>query len=261
MNKKGDIAVVVLVFLIVILLVSSLFVFSFKSAEIKNTSLYSVFKSKSNSGVVEQSISIASQRALLKTFYEFSLGKNYDYINAKKSTNEFFILHIKLNESFSLRFKENLLEEISLHNLSSNNSKFYFDDFKKGKFDVSFDGDKIELKFNYSSLFSGNIFNVNYSEEIKVNYSLNELELNNFKEIYLAKETCKNLDYLDMKTCYEASLSHFDVELVLESEGAQRFGITKIDSEKDLFIVHLISKDSFYFDGEKKNIEFVFVGK
>ena len=260
-NKKGDVAIVILVILVLLLCVSSWFVFSLsKSNKINTLDLTTIEKIKSNQFAFEESLSLAGERALIKTFDEFVSGNQYDYLKNRKNTGEFFALHDKLNENFALRFKENFLEYFSSQNFYANSLLVQYKSIQNGNFDVSFDGNEVVIKLDYSplSVESDSIL-VDYSAPIKIKIPLNQTGLNGFNEIYLAKENCKSFKADEMKNCFDEKLYNFDAEVYLVLDSGDEFGLVSVDSTSNLNFVHLVSKDSFSFENGIRNVNITFV--
>ena len=262
-NKRGDAAIVFLVFMVLVLFIFALFKFaSAQTISLEGFDLSKIEKVSSTKLAFEQSLNFAAQKAAVKTFDEFSKGDNYDYIYARKSTGEFFKLHEKLKENFANRFKENFLEIFSSQTSSDKSIANEYEMIKKqkGNLDVSFDNDNISIKFNYVyAPDTVESINVQDSARIELKIPLNKIGLNGFDEIYLTKEKCKSLgDVTQIRDCFEKYLINFDAEVLPAKENAGKFGFTPIDSST-LNIVKLTSKSDFSFIDGDKNIELDFI--
>ncbi len=262
-NKRGDAAIVFLVFMILVLFVFALYRFSTSSAiSLDGFDLSKVQKLSSTKFVFEQSLYFAGQKAIIKTFDEFSKGNNYDYIKARKDTGEFFSLHDKLKENFASRFRENFIEIFSAQTSYDKSITYEYEMIKAGKFGVGFDNDNLTLSFNFSSVPDAvGLVNVQDSRFMKINISLNRINLNGFNEIYSTKEKCKLVNASSMKDCFENGLINFNAEILPVKENAGQFRFNVVDSTSQLNIVKLTSKSSFSFvDGDRKTT-LVFIPK
>lgn len=293
-NKKGNLPIVILVFLVLALLLTSIFTgyFTQKNA-FKNYEIERVQIINSNKILFEQNLYVVSKAAFLKTFYEFSLGKDYDYIKNRKNTGEFFEIHERIEENFNQRFKENFLEILNLANTSQPKLELQYDSLKKGNFDLNYSNEKLKLNFTYisfneqgeiptssflsllpivgrffeSSSSRSSVISLNYKTPIEISIDFEKISLEGFYEIYYAKENCKFLQENDIiKNCLEKHLPNFIVKVENISEYVENeekvFPFESIPtSEDNLKLVHLRTKEYFIFDGEIKPIEFVFVPK
>ena len=120
MNKRGDISIVVLVFLVLIVCIATIFSFLVSGGKINtqvgNTRL--VENVYSEQYFVEYYLSESMKLALVKTYEEFANSKDYiaNPIIDSDGNYEFKDLHAKLKENFIEKFKINLNEEISKYN-------------------------------------------------------------------------------------------------------------------------------------------------
>jgi hypothetical protein len=263
-NKRANVEIIILVILILILIVACLFVFSFsKTSSLDNFDLSSVHQTNSNRIVFEQSLYLAAEKASIKTFDEFILGEEYDYLKGRKNTGEFFNLNDRLKETFSNRFRDNFLEIFSSQVFYDNSLKYQYEMIKAGKFDTSFDGDNVTIKFYYvSTVVHDEFINIEDSTHNEIKIPLNRVGLSGFNELYFSKEKCKSiLDTEEMRYCFEESLYNFDVEVFLVEDSASDFGFITTDSTSSLNLVSLKSKNDFSFKDGIRKVEIAFVSR
>ena len=197
MNKRGDISIVVLVFLVLIVCIATIFSFLVSGGKINtqvgNTRL--VENVYSEQYFVEYYLSESMKLALVKTYEEFANSKDYiaNPIIDSDGNYEFKDLHAKLKENFIDKFKINLNEEISKYNFEEKSLINFKDRVSSGNYDAEFDGEKIRIilkDFEIKKDFKK--FSVNYIFNLTREVEFGKVNLDGFGEIYTIKEKCKN---------------------------------------------------------------------
>jgi hypothetical protein len=239
-NKKGSesIATTLLVFLILLVCTSSLFIFITHSKkvniEILDAGIMNEVQLKQN--LAEFYIREASEKAVVESYDEviknneyikeptYNLEKNVEFNELNNNLNQIFI------EKFKINFKNYKFQEDYLKNLQENISPPFFD------------GEKLNINVSNFEIneFSEKI-NVTYYPKISLNIELNKIGLDNFDKIYQIKEECKDEESIEkMENCFKNNLTNFNVKIV-----------EKIISEDEkYFIVNLTSKKEFLINGK-----------
>lgn len=291
-NKRANIPITILVFLVLSLFLTSIFV-SFSSREkiYRSQNFANIQKVTSNKLLLEQNLYVVSKSALIRTFKEFSLGEGeYDYVKGRINTGEFSELHERLNGNFENRFRENFLEIIRPHNTFKGELHLWYTWLRLGKFQTFFKEDSIMLNFTYVSIeesdglastsafenflkelpFLGSsdkedsyqrVIGLRYRTPMEISFGFEHVGLHGFEKIYSVKETCKVFESEgEMKDCFEKKLPNFIVDVrnvssVLEEE----FPFEQRPSFEGAKLVSLKSKTHFSFDNKPEPISIYFV--
>lgn len=249
-NKRGDVSIVILVFLVLLVVFASLFIFAISSMNVKEViSGYLIFdRVYAQEDLIEFYLDSAGKDAVAKTYTDFvdSGVPELDYINNRKSVggySEFGELHDKLNENFEKRFIDNFKKELAKYEFEES----YLIDLKKNisenKFDVSFNGEFIQLNMN-SLMLTNSIkeTSIIYKPQISLEFDLNKIGLDDFGKLYSVKEDCKKQE--DIQECFNNKLNYFNALVNQENS-----------------LVTLTSKKEFLIDEGFKKISFSFIPK
>lgn len=262
-NKKGDLPVVLLVFLVLLVVLTSLFIFATRSqtiiATISDVGIVNQANMKKNS--LEFHIFQILENSIVESYKEM-IQDGQLVENPSFDTNlyvRFNSLSLTLNEDFSKEFAERFKKRFE--NYDAQNSELLFQEIKKlveeEKFVYFFNGKKIKISFSET----GNLkiqklsekINVSYSPHISLSTTFGKIGLNDFEEIYSAKEICKiieeSTEEKTIKECFEKELEHFNVE-ILEKK--------KTDGET-YFVIILTSKKIFLINEKPERINFGFI--
>jgi|SRR3989338_844408 len=254
-NKKGDFSVVLLVFLVLLVVLGSLFIFSTRSqkvvTELSGLDIMNSVQLEKN--LAQFYVMEAAETSLAESYKEMTLHGQY----IKNPTFDlelnvkFGMLSDTLNEDLGTVFNEKFKKNFENYYFNEEYLKNLEDSVMANKFNPSFDGEK--LKIDISGLmikeFSEKI-NVFYSPEIFAETSLSKIGLDNFSRIYEAKEGCKIQKSAEfIKTCFENRLIGFNVEVVNKNSS----------KDEPLFFVTLTSKKEFLVDGKLESIKLSFI--
>lgn len=252
-NKKGDIAILLLVVLVLLLTSATLFSFIMSSGktEVKISNAKFIENFYSRQDLAEFYLSQAGEIAMVKTYKEFV--EEDDYINNPiynfKDEVEFKQLHSKLSENFHDRFIENFKTEFNSYDFEEDYLKNLKEIIKDGDFDAVVDEGSLTLAVNdWEMKDSLNDINITYSPGISLKFDLKKAGLHSFEEIYEIKERCKGDE--NIEDCF-SDLINFDVSVV-EKE--------KSDKQKYFFVTCATKKD-FLIGEEFDSIRFSFVPK
>lgn len=252
-NKKGDIAILLLVVLVLLLTSATLFSFIMSSGktEVKISNAKFIENFYSRQDLAEFYLSQAGEIAMVKTYKEFV--EEDDYINNPiynfKDEVEFKGLHSKLSENFHDRFVENFKTEFNSYDFEEDYLKNLKEIIKDGDFDAVVDEGSLTLAVNdWEMKDSLNDINITYSPGISLKFDLKKVGLHSFEEIYEIKERCKGDE--NIEDCF-SDLINFDVSVV-EKE--------KSDEQKYFFVTCATKKD-FLIGEEFDSIRFSFVPK
>jgi hypothetical protein len=248
-NKKATVHVPLIVFMTLILVITSLFFFSYNTnkfeARISDARVVEVSYSIYDSG--EFYINKVGEKSLVESYFEI-VNEN-DYTKGKKNSEGYVEfsglsndLDKKIENSVEAKFKENF-NEYELENPFIIKIK---ESINAGNFRVLNENDKLSIvvsKLEFT--FSSNNVKVVYFPEISSKLDLKKIGLNSFSEIYAAKEKCKK--EVLIKGCFEKELVNFDVS-VLEKGSNEKY-----------FLVNIKSKKEFFVNNEFKKIELSFV--
>lgn len=249
-NRRGDIAILLLVILVLLVASATLFSFVISSgkveAKISSAQFIKDFYSRQN--LIEFYLNQAGENSIRKTYNEFV--ENGDYINnliISGGEFEFEEIHNKLSENFRDRFIENFKEEFKNYNFEEAYLKNLKQIILEKNFDVVADKNIVMMKINNLEMNDSiEGVNINYIPKISLELNLKKIGLHSFEDIYEIKERCKDVEMV--KECYE-DLINFNVN-VEEKE--------KSNGEK-YFLVTLTSKKQFLIDEKFENIDFSFV--
>ena len=288
-NKKANIPITILVFLVLSLFLTSILVtYSAHQKIFGNYDLSKIQKVNSNKLLLEQNVYVISKSALAKTFDEFSKGEEYDYVKDRRSTGEFFELHGRFEENFEKRFRENFLEILNSHNTYKKELLAKYVSLGNGNFQTNFEGDYLKMNFTYFSeveqddLVSSSILknlpffgssnddssiqkiiSLDYRTPVEISFNFESIGLHSFEKIYIAKEICKNFEEeLEMKSCFETYLINFDAIVKNVSEyydSVEEFPFEVLSSFEGAKLVTLNSKTRFSFDNVPEPISIYFV--
>ncbi len=254
-NKKADLTVVLLVFLVLFLAIATLFTFYKNSNGVNTDSFDYGISSRAiiESNSVQFSLNEMAKKATLESYKTFI--PNGEFVDKPTFDLDFNVKFEALNPSieseFSEEFKENLKKEAKKINSNEALSASLKELFEKGTFIYSFDGDtaSVFLKEINLKISSGNT-NVSYFPELNSKINLGQIGLESFEDVYRAKESCKNLLSSNlMESCFEQELSNFDA-IVSEKQSA---------SGVKTFVVELSSRKLFFEDGKLEPLKFKFI--
>lgn len=203
-NNRGDLAITLLVFLVIMVCLAALYSFAITNSsdkvEIKNVKYaQGVYLNVSS---FEFNMAGNVESAFLETYLEFLKNERYSYINSgRKFSDAFYFdsLHIKLDENFKSLFLEKLDIE-----------KKY-----KDKVEVNFVGDLFSVKFKYME-FTSNVSGYFVSHTTDINYEFNFVDqrIIGFEKLEEAKNDCDFLyDAGEVNNCFEKKFGDFDVEV------------------------------------------------
>lgn len=262
-NKRGDMAVIIVVFMTLLLVGVALYSF--------NTS------NKAYAGVIQNPnvldkvyvqedqmrfyLQDSLERAEIKTYQDFIDNELYIVNSVKKDDYLIFDKPWNEEEKFKQKLTENFKTEISKYNLEG---------FDLGNLEINVEGNNVFVKMkNFNADFSttGNEVVVSHSKEINVELDLNEFGLHSFKEISDVKESCKEItSAVEKGNCYSALLKNFDVSAELIRKDAGGNVITLFTDEAEVAdaysVITLRSKKSFFIDNlGLKKVVIIFIDK
>ena len=252
LNKKGNLSIVLLVFLVLFSTVISIFIFSTNtfSEDLKLQS--SEFSNlKKEKAVLEYYLYDSSEKAFLKTYDSFL--ENGEYSNSKNILKEeshitFLSLDTQLNELFQERFILFFIDEFEKYGFSNESFLSFRDSVLKKEFSVLFDGENISLTFSdFNFKFISSNSEINFRPLISMQFKLADYGLDNFEKLFLVKEFCR--DEEDKKSCFDSNLKNYGSSVEKKIDG----------SGKEYFLVTLTSSKEFFIEGSSKKISFSFV--
>lgn len=245
-NKRGDIAVVVLVILALISTSAALFSFVTSSGgvEMKISDFKFIDSSYQKQNLAEFYIYQAGEDAIIKTYKEFADDSvpEYDYIkNRQKEGNnaKFGEIWDNLDERFSNRFKENFKTEFENYEFEEGYLKGLKELISKESFTVLFDGETLKVDIDDWQI-SNSLDNIGvvYFPEISSEFNLRKIGLHSFEKIYEVKEKC--LDEGIAKSCFDNYLGNFE-----SSIGSSN--LVSLTSKKEFLAENTFEKISFSF--------------
>ncbi len=264
-NKKGDVAVVLVVIMAFLLVGIAMFSFSTASnaysTEISNPNdLDEIYLKKYN---YEYYITNSLENAYLLTYNDFvknnfyfpSQEKKYNYTVFDKEWNE--------EERFEEKFTENFNKEID---------KYIYEGLRSEDIKLDFRDDEIIARienFNTKNVLDeAEEKSFEYNASIEVKFSSKVFGLHSFKEISNVVQKCKSIAGAnEKKECYEKDLSNFYVyvQIVRRDMGGNIISEFNENTQvKEVYsIVSLISKNKYLYEKEDRlvnsNIEYEFI--
>ena len=273
-DKRGDIAVVLVVFMTVLLIGVSLYGFNSLRKGIVDTvpnpnildGIY--FSEDQYKFYIGESVG----RAYLDTYQEYAVNGNY--IQNKVTKDSYFkfeTLKPDVNERFNELMKEKFVEEVKKYNIENLNVDEVDINIVEGNVNVQIPNYKI----NSDSIQNDegvSIVKVNYDANINENINLKKYSLHSFEEIYNAKEKCKDIATMsDKKKCYKDNLKNFNADAVLIRKDANGNEITAFDENTVVANAYskvvLTSKNKYILKGKEGrdlylgNIQMIFIDK
>jgi hypothetical protein len=252
-EKRGDVAINILVVLVLIMAITTLFVFSSHGGDMKAR----VLNSKVAGGFyvyVEEAkdyLSSSGERALLETYEEFvkGVGAN-DYIKNRQTNGEgipnFVGLADNLDEKFKNRFSEKFKEDFGKFVFERENLIGLQKVVSEDKFLVEVSGGDVILKINQWEFIERakeedkDKIVILHTPKIIINFDLEKIGLHTFKDLDEVKENCKvKITVGEKKKCFEEGLFNFEIKL----EGE----VVKLISKKKFLIKKVIEKFDFSF--------------
>jgi len=186
-NKRADIAITLLVFLTLLVVGATLFIFMNNSGKIEKELINPrvVEKVYVEENKVKFYVKQAGERSLVKTYKEFVKGEGvYDYLQSRQTTTEgvkFENLNSKLDERFLERFKVNFDKEIKNYDFSEDIS-----------FTLSGKGNDFEVFVGNLEFIESGSLEIIYKPKVNLNFNLQKIGLHGFEEIFNVKENCKS---------------------------------------------------------------------
>jgi len=255
-NKRGDMAVVLVVFLTLLITSVSLFVFVTSSnkinAKISDAGIVNNVQIKENEA--EFYIKETAEDSVVDSYTEIIQNENYieqpAIYNSEKEV-EFKDLNSGADEELNKKFNEKFKGDFENYEFEKEHLKKLKDVISKDGFSALFNGQAFQLNINAFEMNDSSAkVNVSYTPKIFLEINLTRIGLDSFNKIYLSKEECKTGQTAEaMKTCFEDNLRNFNVEVVEKTNSA---------NEK-YFLVKLKSKKTFLTETGFENLEFSFV--
>lgn len=208
-NKRGDISITLLVFMVVVLTGSVLFSFIRSSGKITGNIADSRFLEGAYFGEegARSFMKAASEDALIKSYYEVANEKGDDLF---KNFDEIAVDNL-IKEKFNAKFAE----EIKKYGAGEKVMQDLLAEVEKGNFVSSFDGDGMSIEIKDFAISAGVVgqnketkIGVIYRPKMIVNVSLEELGLYGFWKINNAIEKCKSAKSdSEISNCFSSELS------------------------------------------------------
>ncbi len=262
-NKRGDMAVIMVVFMTLLLVGVALYYF--------NTSNKAYAETIQNPDILDKVyfqedqakfyLQDSLERATINTYQDFIDNELYIVNSVKKDDYLIFDKPWNEEEKFERKLIENFGIEIS---------KYKIEGFDLGNMEINAEANNIFVKMkNFNADFSTteNEVGVSYDKEINAELNLNEFGLHSFKEISDVKEYCKEIaSAVEKGNCYSEVLKNFDVSAELIRKDAGGNVITVFTDETGVAdaysVVTLRSNKSFFIDnfGFKK-VVIIFIDK
>ena len=254
-SRKGDFSIVLLVFLVLFVVLVSLFIFGTSSgkivAQIQDAGI--INKVKLEKSTAEFYIAEIAKNSLVESYKEIILDGNYIEnpsfdleLNAR-----FGVLSTTLNEDFKEIFNEKFKENFESCEFQEEYLKSLKPIIRSGEFVTYFDRENIRVNISGMEIkeFSENI-NVTSSPVISLEVNLNKIGLADFNKVYQVKEACKTKESSELiEECFENSLKGFDAEITEKT----------LPNEEKAFLVILKSKKVFLIDDKLENIKINFL--
>ena len=257
-NKRGDISIVILVFLVVFVVSASLFVFVTSSLKenVKISGAAIVDKVKLQENSVKFHIKQVGEKSVIKTYKEIINNKEYigdTVILVNNIEPEFKLLNENLNENFKTKFINNFKSEFESYNFEGDYLKNIQSIIYNNLFDIGFNGEILVFSENKQEFYEhSDEIQVTYQPIIKLEFNFTKIGIESFEKIYSVKEQCKNEQNAELiKQCFDNNLINFNTS-VIEKE--------KPNKEK-YFLITLTSKKEFLINDKFEKIEFSFTPK
>lgn len=257
MNKRGDISVLVLVFLV--LIVTGAAIVSFYLSLSNQNKIVANVDYVDNIYLQEQDANFylkqAGENAFIKTYSDFvkdgsylsidsfTLDKEIKYFNSKGILNT-----EEINNKFKEQFETNFIKEFQGYKFEKDNLGSLNDIISRKEFSVNFNGESLILTFKqikFSFVDSNKKFQADYTSDLLFGFEFKKYKLPSFVEINNVESFCMDKPTIDeAKTCFESSLVNFDVSS-LDSNGNS--------------LIQLKTKQSYLIDNSLKSVIFGFV--
>ncbi|MEK6906750.1 MAG: hypothetical protein AABW81_03950 [Nanoarchaeota archaeon] len=240
-NKRGDLAITLMVFLVITICLASLFLFSTSSGDVKTkiAGAFIVSKAESRGDLAEFYIREAAESSAIKTYD--SLIADEKYIQKPVNYNvdgipEFSELSNTINEDFIAEFNKNFKENFASYEFQEDYLIGLKEIVAKDEFSNSFDGKAVMVKINTLEITSSSdTESIKYIPKISVKVDFKNIGLDYFEDIRNVKNICYNEEQ-----CYNEGLNYFSASI-----------------NKD--VVSLKSKKDFSIGSGFKSIGFSFV--
>ncbi|MEM3091838.1 MAG: hypothetical protein QXD05_01770 [Candidatus Pacearchaeota archaeon] len=254
-NKKADLSIVLLVFLVLITAMFSLFIFTTKSqsinVKISNIGITNKIYEKEN--LAKFYVKEVAMESIIKSYKEISFnGEFVDEPTFDLEKNvRFTKLRNNLNEDFGKKFNENFKKKIGSYTFDEDYLNKIKAQVSQDKFSYFFDGEKLSLNIsNLNIKESSKDMNISFDFNLSFVFILEDLGLESYDKIYQIKEICKTkLTIPSIEDCFRSNLKNFEVTVV-EKKG--------FDNQK-YFVVNLTTKKSFLIDEIFENIKLNFI--
>jgi len=255
-NKRGDLSVVLLVFLVLFITIYSLFTFTTSSMNVeeKISNVKIIDKIYSQENLVEFYVKEAGEKAVVKSYKEIIKDSNYiggSVILINNVDAEFTFPKKDLNDIFMVKFIDNFKKEFQKYEFDEDYLKDLKEVIISNDFEINFDGNDLNVIFinfefeeNYEK---GNLRNIKYMPKMILNFDLNKIGLESFDKIYNVKDNCKS--QVDIGECFNLELNNFNAVLMNKQKS----------SGEGYSLVTLTSNKEFLIDGNYEKIEFGFV--
>ena len=255
-NKKGDVAITVLVLLVLVVTGAALLTFLNSSQDIEAKILESDVVDIVNTREASSRLYLKQigEEAYVMTYLNFVEDGRYLKDRTKKSLEGNSYLQIgelsgsnELNEEFIRIFRKNLVNRFRVHNFEDNPEilKNLFNKINLDEFEVSGSSEKLEVKisdFSVEREFKEENLKVTYSNPFSVELSFAKERLIGFEEILEFKQSCVGDSRIG---CYDGKdLDNFNVEA------------SEILGE---VLIKMTSKNEYLIEKEFKKIEFSFI--
>lgn len=244
-NRKGDLSINILVMLVLLICVSSVFMFltSNTKAEAVVAGAGLEITSILERHQVEAYCYEVAELALIDAYYAISLENDYvlplnPLINEKFSES----VYKGIKNIFSGKGQNYAYDNV--HLLTLRNAILDENQFKRSDFKTDSEG----VSFSVSGLYlsnTGDKSNVDYIATIQIGTTFNEAGLNSFQEIESAKDSCSGKDsQAEIENCFGEKLDYFYVSA---------------EEKDDKWLIRLESTRSYLINGVVKPIELRFL--
>jgi len=249
MNKKGVglVATVLLVLMVLTTVSYALYSFTKSSGKISYTisdaSLTEVLSAKEQ--IVKFYITEAGKNSFIKTYSDFV--KNGEYIDNPEIISgkyKFKNLNSKLNEKFSVEFKNNFLEEFNKYEFDKDYLKLLKSKIQDVKMDYNNGIAVIELD-SWETEDESKSVKIYYNPQIIIKLDFNDFRLDSFENLKKAKDACILVSD-NIGNCYFNNLVYFNI-------------IEKREISSGVSYIHFTSKEQFLIGESYQKIEFDFI--